>query len=441
VWTDLPKGASVGCRMADLVYHEAVDSVYAALLSGMSGSVDLFWSELSSEAQCTLPLVPLQSVHADHADPAAGLMTVCGLDGDHLEFALCGSDTIATLQERVADAWALFPGQVSIMAEGVPKTLAEDTTLADAGTCNFQAVRCAHGALQCVESALEGAVVCRDIRKGTVRQEFCGHTAGVNCVAADFVKNIALSGSDDASLCMWNMQDGQLLLTCNHEDAVICLRVCFVTMQALTGTDNGILCLWDLNLGEIVLECKPIRQHGNVASLCCMDVNFERMLAISGTADDKMRLWNLETRECIHTFNEHRNYVQAVQADFDIMRAVSGSSDSTLRYWDLEARTCLLTMEGHTDEVSALSVDFASEQALSCGDDSLMILWDLKSGVQLQVFRGHEARLVSVVADFSQSLALTAARDETTKLWDLATGECIRSNTTNTALTSLAVMF
>merc|ERR1712085_241947 len=97
-------------------------------------------------------------------------------------------------------------------------------------------------------------------------------------------------------------------------------------------------------------------------------------------------------------------------------------------------------MEGHIEDVSAIAVDFASEQALSCADDCLMILWNLKSGEQMQVFRAHEARLVSVVADFSHSRALTAARDKTTKLWDLATGECIQSITTNTALTSLAVM-
>jgi WD40 repeat protein len=61
----------------------------------------------------------------------------------------------------------------------------------------------------------------------------------------------ALSGSDDRTLRLWDLDSGQCLRTLRgHSDSVRALAVLEGGCRALSGSDDSTLRLWDLDSGQ-----------------------------------------------------------------------------------------------------------------------------------------------------------------------------------------------
>ena len=202
-------------------------------------------------------------------------------------------------------------------------------------------------------------------------QSLEGHGHVVTAVAADFEKELALSGSRDGTVKLWSLRNGSLLRT-------------------LEGHDS---------------------------SVYAVAADFEKELALSGSADQTLKLWSLRNGSLLRTLEGHDSSVYAVAADFEKELALSGSADQTLKLWSLRNGSLLWTLEGHDSWVYAVAADFEKEMALSGSADQTLKLWSLRNGSLLRTLEGHDGWVYAVAADFEKELALSGSSDNTLKLW------------------------
>jgi F-box and WD-40 domain protein CDC4 len=113
-----------------------------------------------------------------------------------------------------------------------------------------------------------------------------------------------------------------------HTSTIRCLKVLHNRPIAVTGSRDRTLRVWDIRRGRLlrVLE-------GHEQSVRSLDVYGNKV--VSGSYDSTCRLWNIDTGECIHILRGHYNQIYSVA--YDGVRIVSGGMDTTVRVWDAES--------------------------------------------------------------------------------------------------------
>ena len=133
-----------------------------------------------------------------------------------------------------------------------------------------------------------------------------GHTSTVRCLKVIHNRPIAISGSRDSTLRVWDVQRGRMLRTLSgHAGSVRSLDVC--GNRVVSGS-------YDSTCRVCRTTYLPIFQH----------VYF--VVLISG------QLWDVDTGECLQVFRGHFNQIYAVAFDGKII--ASGGLDTTVRVWD-----------------------------------------------------------------------------------------------------------
>merc|ERR1719174_1635337 len=98
---------------------------------------------------------------------------------------------------------------------------------------------------------IEGCEILSDER--TI-QEFVnsGQSGGVSLTLVVTQPQLALSGSIDNTLRLWDLEHGKQLRAFRHSGWVWCLSVDWSVERALTGSEDCNLRLWDLERGEAI---------------------------------------------------------------------------------------------------------------------------------------------------------------------------------------------
>ncbi|HVT12425.1 MAG TPA: TIR domain-containing protein [Fimbriimonadaceae bacterium] len=158
-----------------------------------------------------------------------------------------------------------------------------------------------------------------------------GHTGGVNAVALSPDGRLALSGSGDNTVRLWEVESGR------------CLRV-------LEGHKDAV---WGVSFSG------------------------DGRLALSGSEDKTVRLWEVESGRCLRVLEGHTESVYGVSFSADGRLALSGSADSTVRLWEVESGRCLRVLEGHTAPVWGVSFSPNGRLAFSGAQNGVARIWDL----------------------------------------------------------------
>ena len=238
-----------------------------------------------------------------------------------------------------------------------------------------------------------------------------GHANAVLAVAVTLDGRTAVSGSSDRTVRVWDLAIGEARTLEGHGDSVYAVAVTPDGRTAVSGSRDRTVRVWDLATGE----GRTLEGHGG--SVNAVAVTSDGRTAVSGSGDGAMRVWDLATGQA-RALEGHGSYVHAVAVTPDGRTAVSGSYEGRVWVWDLatgEART----LGGHSSWVHAVAVTSDGRTAVSGSDDGAMRVWDLATG-QARTLEGHGSPVHAVAVTSDGRTAVSGSHDCTVRVWDLA---------------------
>ncbi len=171
-------------------------------------------------------------------------------------------------------------------------------------------------------------------------RNFEGHTKFLTsaCFSPDGL--LALSGSMDKTLKLWDTNTGQLIRSFEGHSAWV-NSVAFSpdSHYALSGADDGKLILWEVNTGKLI---RIFNAHTKSVYSVAFSPNGKYIL--SGSGDQTLKLWEVSTGKLIRNFEVHLNAVNSVCFSSDGRFIFSGSEDNTTKIWDTETGRELATL-------------------------------------------------------------------------------------------------
>ncbi len=153
----------------------------------------------------------------------------------------------------------------------------------------------------------------------TFGDSFClhvlrGHTSTIRCLKVIDGRPVAVSGSRDATLKVWDIEKGKLLHSLvGHQHSVRCIEV--AGNQVVSGS-------YDCTC-RVSSSGSPIRNT--------------RLTPLW------WQIWDVDTGECLQVLRGHYHQIYAVA--FDGERVATGSLDSTVRIWSA-ATGCVRAGDG-----------------------------------------------------------------------------------------------
>lgn len=226
---------------------------------------------------------------------------------------------------------------------------------------------------------LDNLLILRDVDTGQIVHRFIGHNRIVRSVAISSDGRMALSGSEDASVRLWNIQTGEMLQKfMGHTDKVISVTFGPQDKTVLSTSLDQTIRLWDIETG------KEIRRFaGDTMAVTTIALSPDGQIILSGSDDGSLRLWQLDTGMEIGHLTGHYGQVKNVAFRGDGQAVWSRSMDRTIRLWQIHPQQSLMEWTCRNRYVRELTCPERRQYGVEpfCGQDGLLPIFGICQSV------------------------------------------------------------
>jgi WD40 repeat protein len=261
---------------------------------------------------------------------------------------------------------------------------------------------------------------------------FKGHTDLIDSVAISPNGKYIVSGSDDETIKLWDLNTGRLVRSFEgHTDEVWSVAITPNGKYIVSGSRDNTIKLWDINTGKLIRSFK-----GHVEPVQVVVITQNGKYIVSGSDDKTIKLWDIKTGRLVRSFEGHKGPVRSVTITPNRKYIVSGSWDDTIKLWNINTGKLIKSFKGHKDDVSSVAISPNGNYIVSGSRDNTIKLWDINTrkilrnintGKILRNFKGHTDEVWSVTITPNGKYIVSGSFDNTIKLWDIYTGKLIRS--------------
>ena len=217
----------------------------------------------------------------------------------------------------------------------------------------------------------------------------------------------------------------------------------------VSGSDDNTLKLWDIQTGGVVKIF-----YGHTEPVLAVSISPNCTMIASGSRDHTIRLWDAETAKCHRVIEGHSNGVYTVSFfPRNPQLFISASSDNTIQQWNINGHRIGPTYEGNSVTFSSDGTHFvlwkfdesiatvhssgsgevitelqspgggfrhccfsADGRFIAGGVGNSVYIWDITSSdpYLIETFIGHTDKILTLV--FSSSF-ISSSEDNTIKFW------------------------
>ena len=281
-----------------------------------------------------------------------------------------------------------------------------------------------------VSGSWDNTLIVWDLNTGILLHRLEGHSDSVTSVVITSDGRRAVSGSEDKTLIVWDLHTGKSLRQfAGHTEGVKSLSVTPDCRLAVSVSHDQTLIVWNLDTGKPLYE-KKLKGYEEVIENRLMQQEREREREIENHRQRGMGgrtlLINRGLKDVIISNKKQKiNYIEAVSLSPDGRTAVLGFQDNTLIIWDLKSGKPLRTLYGNTASVNTMVVTPDGRRAVSGSEENTLIVWDLETGKILVSLEGHAGSVNAVSVTPDGRMAVSGSEDNTLIVWDLEAGKIL----------------
>jgi WD40 repeat protein/predicted Ser/Thr protein kinase len=252
-----------------------------------------------------------------------------------------------------------------------------------------------------------------DVATGQERLTLRGLTGPVPCLAFSPDGQTLATGSNDHPIQLWDVATGQARTDLKGVVAQLQALAFSPDGKTVAATSNWMIKLWDVATGQ-----EQAVLPGNGPMTNALAYSPDGKLLASGGNDQTVKLWDVETGQEIARLGGHGTYVVSVAFSPDGATLASGGVNGLVKFWDVATRKERTTLASHTGGVNSLAFSPDGSTLVSGGWDGTIAVRRLDTD---QVRRlGHAGPIQCVAfAPDGRTLASGSA-DGTAKVWDAA---------------------
>lgn len=295
-----------------------------------------------------------------------------------------------------------------------------------------------------------------NIETGNIENIFGGHSRAITKVAFMPIKdNDFLSTSMDGTALYWNMKNGTSVCAINtkqlhHEN----LHIPFVSLAVSTFSRDVLLCpksplhihIWDLitgkffhmdgRLGGTLFSNPSEDSYEYMAPWGGQDVAFSSMGRLAAACSDKtIFIWDYDSGDIIHFFG-------GPPTTFFVSPDRVFTIDQNGLYNQLSFKA-MEEIGRHRGIITSIDFSPTDEKIISGSEDQSLRIWDIKgSSFSPMILEGHTGAVRDVVYTPNGCHVVSGGDDRTVRVWDVETGntEYIYKGHSG-AVTSIAISF
>ncbi|KAG1896594.1 WD40-repeat-containing domain protein [Suillus fuscotomentosus] len=242
---------------------------------------------------------------------------------------------------------------------------------------------------------------------------FEDHEALINAVAVFPDKRRMITGSDDKTLRLWDLETGVVLKKMEgHSRGVLALAVSRNGQIIASGDYGGEVIAWDGETGESITQ--PIEAHsGNITSV---DFSPNGMVLATGSWDYTVKFWSTKT------WQMQGDPIECGSLVFCVRYSPSGellaiATDENIQIYNPGTREQVASLTGQS-----LSLAWTPDgtRILSGGRNSILE-WDTSTWQQVgHAYEGHTGRINAIAIHPTDTLVASASEDKDIRLWRLS---------------------
>ena len=189
-----------------------------------------------------------------------------------------------------------------------------------------------------------------------------------------------------------------------------------------SGSDDQTIRLWNAHDGT----CLAVLQ-GHTGGVTSVSFSPNGQILASASEDSSIRLWSVAHGTILKTLQGHTHWVRAVAFSPDGQTLASGSDDRTVRLWEVKTGTCRKTLQGHTGWVTSLSFSPNGQSFASGSEDASVRLWSVQDGTCFKLLQGHSSCVWEVAFNPEGQILASGSADLSARLWDVQGSTCLKT--------------
>jgi WD40 repeat protein len=262
-----------------------------------------------------------------------------------------------------------------------------------------------------------------DIQTGGVIMTFHGHNAGVHSVSISFDCTMIASGSNDNTIRLWNIQTGECFRVIEQQGWVQCVLFSPIIPQNLISTSGDVIQEWDINGHQV----GPTHEGSHAT----FSPDGSHFISCKGNV---AMVWDLDSREIVAKCqtpdsSPNPNIIYSCFSPSGGLVAVAAWN--TVYIWDITGSDPLLikTFIGHANNITSLT--FSSPSTIISGStDQSVKFWQIEGPSINPVANDPKpipptsAPIQSISLQVENGVAISSDLDGVVKMWDISTGLC-----------------